>query len=63
MARKAGALVLLVADIDGAGCSAAPPSGALSPLTNWRAAGCSRGFIINKFRGECALFEEGVCDH
>jgi adenosylcobyric acid synthase len=58
MARRAGAAVLLVADIDRGGVFAAT-IGAFHLLT----AGERRmlhGFIINKFRGDAALFEEGV---
>jgi adenosylcobyric acid synthase len=58
MARRAGAAVLLVADIDRGGVFAAT-IGAFHLLT----AGERRllqGFIINKFRGDAALFKDGV---
>jgi adenosylcobyric acid synthase len=58
MARRAGAAVLLVADIDRGGVFAAT-IGAFHLLT----AGERRllkGFIINKFRGDAALFHDGV---
>jgi adenosylcobyric acid synthase len=57
MARKAGAAVLLVADIDRGGVFAAT-IGSFHLLTpgERRLLG---GFIINKFRGDPALFHEG----
>jgi adenosylcobyric acid synthase len=57
MARKAGAAVLLVADIDRGGVFAAT-IGSFHLLTpaERRLLG---GFIINKFRGDPALFQEG----
>jgi len=57
MARKAGAAVLLVADIDRGGIFAAT-IGSFHLLTpgERRLLG---GFIINKFRGDPALFREG----
>jgi adenosylcobyric acid synthase len=58
MARKAGAAVLLVADIDRGGVFAAT-IGAFHLLTPSERR-MLRGFIINKFRGDPALFEEGV---
>ncbi len=58
MARKAGAAVLLVADIDRGGVFAAT-IGAFHLLTPGERR-MLRGFIINKFRGDPALFEEGV---
>jgi adenosylcobyric acid synthase len=58
MARKAGAAVLLVADIDRGGVFAAT-IGAFHLLTLGERR-MLRGFIINKFRGDAALFEEGV---
>ena len=58
MARKAGAAVLLVADIDRGGVFAAT-IGAFHLLTPGERR-MLRGFIINKFRGDAALFEEGV---
>ena len=58
MARKAGAAVLLVADIDRGGVFAAT-IGAFHLLTTGERR-MLRGFIINKFRGDAALFEEGV---
>jgi adenosylcobyric acid synthase len=58
MARKAGAAVLLVADIDRGGVFAAT-IGAFHLLTPVERR-MLRGFIINKFRGDAALFEEGV---
>ena len=58
MAKKAGAAVLLVADIDRGGVFAAT-IGAFHLLTP-RERRLLGGFIINKFRGDAALFEEGV---
>jgi adenosylcobyric acid synthase len=58
MAKKAGAAVLLVADIDRGGVFAAT-IGAFHLLTIGERR-MLRGFIINKFRGDAALFEEGV---
>jgi adenosylcobyric acid synthase len=58
MARKAGAAVLLVADIDRGGVFAAT-IGAFHLLTVGERR-MLRGFIINKFRGDPALFEAGV---
>jgi len=58
MARRAGAVVLLVADIDRGGVFAAT-IGAVHLLTPGERR-MLRGFIINKFRGDPALFEEGV---
>lgn len=58
MARKADAAVLLVADIDRGGIFAAT-MGTWHLLTRWQRRLLS-GFIINKFRGDPALFEEGV---
>ncbi len=58
MARRAGAAVLLVADIDRGGVFAAT-IGAFHLLTAGERR-MLRGFIINKFRGDAALFEEGV---
>jgi adenosylcobyric acid synthase len=58
MAKKAGAVVLLVADIDRGGVFAAT-IGAFHLLTPSERR-MLRGFIINKFRGDAALFEEGV---
>jgi adenosylcobyric acid synthase len=58
MARRAGAAVLLVADIDRGGVFAAT-IGAVHLLTSGERR-MLRGFIINKFRGDPALFEEGV---
>ena len=58
MAKKAGAAVLLVADIDRGGVFAAT-IGAFHLLTPSERR-MLRGFIINKFRGDAALFEEGV---
>jgi adenosylcobyric acid synthase len=58
MARKAGAAVLLVADIDRGGVFAST-IGAFHLLTPGERR-MLRGFIINKFRGDAALFEEGV---
>ena len=58
MAKKAGAAVLLVADIDRGGVFAAT-IGAFHLLTPGERR-MLRGFIINKFRGDAALFEEGV---
>ncbi len=58
MARRAGAAVLLVADIDRGGVFAAT-IGAFHLLTAGERR-MLRGFIINKFRGDATLFEEGV---
>ena len=58
MAKKAGAAVLLVADIDRGGVFAAT-IGAFHLLTPGERR-MLRGFIINKFRGDAALFEAGV---
>jgi adenosylcobyric acid synthase len=58
MAKKAVAAVLLVADIDRGGVFAAT-IGAFHLLTPGERR-MLRGFIINKFRGDPALFEEGV---
>jgi adenosylcobyric acid synthase len=58
MAKKAGAAVLLVADIDRGGIFAAT-IGAFHLLTPSERR-LLRGFIINKFRGDATLFEEGV---
>jgi adenosylcobyric acid synthase len=58
MAKKAGAAVLLVADIDRGGVFAAT-IGAFHLLTPSERR-MLRGFIINKFRGDAALFESGV---
>jgi adenosylcobyric acid synthase len=58
MAKKAGAAVLLVADIDRGGVFAAT-IGAFHLLTPSERR-MLKGFIINKFRGDAALFEEGV---
>jgi adenosylcobyric acid synthase len=58
MAKRAGAAVLLVADIDRGGVFAAT-IGAFHLLTPGERR-MLRGFIINKFRGDAALFEEGV---
>jgi adenosylcobyric acid synthase len=57
MARKAGAAVLLVADIDRGGVFAAT-IGSFHLLTPGERR-LLAGFIINKFRGDPALFEEG----
>jgi adenosylcobyric acid synthase len=58
MARKADAAVILVGDIDRGGIFAAT-MGTWRLLTRWQRRLLS-GFIINKFRGDAALFEEGV---
>ena len=57
MAKKAGAAVLLVADIDRGGIFAATIGSfhLLTPAERRLLA----GFIINKFRGDRALFQEG----
>jgi adenosylcobyric acid synthase len=57
MARKAGAAVLLVADIDRGGVFAAT-IGSFHLLTPGERR-LLAGFIINKFRGDPALFQEG----
>ncbi|MFP3867357.1 MAG: cobyric acid synthase [Desulfobacteraceae bacterium] len=58
MARRAGAAVLLVADIDRGGVFAATIGTfhLLTPSERGRLA----GFIINKLRGDASLFSEGV---
>jgi adenosylcobyric acid synthase len=58
MAKKVGAAVLLVADIDRGGVFAAT-IGAFHLLTPGERR-LLKGFIINKFRGDASLFEEGV---
>jgi adenosylcobyric acid synthase len=58
MAKRAGAAVLLVADIDRGGVFAAT-IGAFHLLTPSER-GMLKGFIINKFRGDPSLFEAGV---
>ncbi len=58
MAKKARAAVVLVADIDRGGVFAAT-IGAFHLLTPGERR-LLRGFIINKFRGDPALFTEGV---
>jgi adenosylcobyric acid synthase len=58
MARRAGAAVLLVADIDRGGVFAAT-IGSYHLLTNAERR-LLAGFIINKFRGDPELFREGV---
>ena len=58
MAKRAGAAVLLVADIDRGGVFAAT-IGAFHLLTQAERR-MLQGFIINKFRGDAALFETGV---
>jgi adenosylcobyric acid synthase len=58
MARRAGAAVLLVADIDRGGVFAAT-IGAFQLLSPGERR-LLKGFIINKFRGDPALFEDGV---
>ena len=58
MARKAGAAVILVADIDRGGIFAAT-IGSYHLLTP-RERRLLAGFIINKFRGDPELFKEGV---
>ncbi|MFZ5450186.1 MAG: cobyric acid synthase [Thermodesulfobacteriota bacterium] len=57
MAKRAGAAVLLVADIDRGGVFAAT-IGAFHLLTPSERR-MLQGFIINKFRGDAALFAEG----
>ncbi|MDI6853051.1 MAG: cobyric acid synthase [Deltaproteobacteria bacterium] len=58
MAKKAGAAALLVADIDRGGVFAAT-IGSFNLLTPGQRR-LLAGFIINKFRGDPALFAEGV---
>ena len=58
MAKRAGAAVLLVADIDRGGVFAAT-IGAFHLLTPSERR-MLQGFIINKFRGDAALFTTGV---
>ena len=58
MARRAGAATLLVADIDRGGIFAAT-IGAFHLLTPGERR-LLKGFIINKFRGDPALFDTGV---
>ncbi len=58
MAKKAGAAVILVADIDRGGVFAAT-IGTHHLLTRTQRA-LLAGFIINKFRGDPALFQEGL---
>jgi adenosylcobyric acid synthase len=58
MAKRAGAAVLLVADIDRGGVFAATIGAFLLLTPSERR--LLQGFIINKFRGDPALFEEGV---
>ena len=58
MAKRAGAAVLLVADIDRGGVFAAT-IGAFHLLTTSERR-MLKGFIINKFRGDAALFTTGV---
>ena len=58
MAKRAGAAVLLVADIDRGGVFAAT-IGAFHLLTASERR-MLQGFIINKFRGDAALFTTGV---
>jgi adenosylcobyric acid synthase len=57
MAQKAGAAVLLVADIDRGGVFAAT-IGSFYLLTPGERR-LLKGFIINKFRGDAALFKDG----
>ena len=58
MAKKADAAVLLVADIDRGGVFAAT-IGSFHLLTP-KERSLLNGFIINKFRGDPALFQEGI---
>ncbi|MGA8571138.1 MAG: cobyric acid synthase [Desulfobaccales bacterium] len=58
MAKRGGAAVLLVADIDRGGIFAAT-IGAFHLLTPSERR-MLKGFIINKFRGDAALFDTGV---
>ena len=58
MAKRAGAAVLLVADIERGGVFAAT-IGAFHLLTP-KEKSLLKGFIINKFRGDPELFREGV---